>query len=225
MDLTSNRVQVLPVAQRQQDGTPVLTVRERISAFAVLADGTFLVAITPLPGNSQSRSPMRLTRLGPSSATSVPTRGLAALEHVSTLLRTPAGQVLALAERRDGRPPTRIVQIDPQTGLATDHVQLPAATRFVSLAQCPDGQLYASRVESGGKTSLVNLNTGASVQLSFQGEVWNNGLASLVCSATNQLFALGAMRSKWPNGVHRVDTGDGSMTRIADFNVGKLSIT
>jgi hypothetical protein len=223
LDLTSNRLQVLPLAQRHQNGTPVLTVRDRISAFTVLADGTFLVAITPLPGNSQSQSPTRLTRLSPSSSTSVPIRGLAALEDVSTLLRMPDGQVLGLAEKRTGRPPNRIVQIDPQVGSATDQLQLAAGTRFGSLARCPDGQLYASKVESG-VTSLVNLNTGAAVQLSYQGEVWNNGLACLVCSATNQLFALGALRGRWPNGVHLIDARDGSMTRIADFNVGKFAL-
>jgi hypothetical protein len=223
MDVTSHAVQVVPVAQRHQDGTPVLTVSETISAFAALADGTFLVAITPVPGTSQAASPTRLTRLSQTSATSVPARGLTALEHVSTLVGTPAG-VLALAERRNGRPPNRVVQLDPQSGSATDRIQLPAGRRFTTLAQCPDGQLYTSVVGNDGETSLVNLTTGGSVQLSYLGEVWNNGLASLVCSATNQLFALGAMRGKWPNGVHLIDTRDGSLTRIADFDVAKMTL-
>ena len=226
MDPTTNRVQILSVAQMHRDGTPVLFVSETISAFARLTDGTFLLAITPLPGTSQSGRPMRLTRLTQSSAITVPSSGLSALEQAASLLLTSDGRLLGLVGRRNGRPPNRIVQIDPQSASISDYanVQLPAGQRYQSLAQCPDGQLYSTIVENSGATSLVNLNTGSTVPLTFQGDVWNNGLASLVCSASNQLFALGAPRGSWPNGVYVVDAAGGSMIRIGDFDVASLTL-
>ncbi len=80
-----------------------------------------------------------------------------------------------------------------------------------------------------GDTTLVQLDSNQKkpirlAQLKVDGKEWNNGLQSLVCSATDQLLALGAMRYETPNAVYSVDKNSGNMTRLQDFDVAQIAI-
>jgi hypothetical protein len=227
MDLASGGIQSQPVPQVLQDGvSPLLTVTDSITGCCVLSDGTLLVAITPVTASKRASDPTRLVRISGSTATGVTVTGLKQLEQLSSLTATNTGAVLALGYKKNGAPPARVVSIDPQTGAATDYagVHLPGNVTFRTLTLCPNGTLYATAVAGTGDTSLMQLTSNQTQVLTSGGVVWNNGLASLVCAATDQLVALGAPRYKTPNALYAVDPNSGTMSRIRDFNVDKMTL-
>jgi hypothetical protein len=227
LDLATGRVQSLAVAQLLQDGvTPVMRVNETITGCTALADGTVVLAITPLPGSKHAAEPTRLAFLTQSSSTVVAVAGLRPQDQLQHIVSTTGGILLGLVGKRNGTPPTRLVRVDSQTGATTDDpIRLPANMRFAMLAHCSDGQLFTTTVDRDGETSLVHLDTGRTVALKIGGKVWNNGLASLLCSADNELLALGAPRYKTPNAVYAVDRGSGALTWVRDFDVARLTVT
>jgi hypothetical protein len=101
---------------------------------------------------------------------------------------------------------------------------VPGGLRFTALALCPDGTPYAASVDSRGETSLIQLDTGHSQILTSGGDVWNNGLASLVCSGTDQLIGLGAPRYQTPNALYVIDPSTGVMTKVRDFDTATLAL-
>jgi hypothetical protein len=227
MDLASGGIQSQPVPQFLQDGiTPLFTVADSITGCCVLSDGTLLVAITPVLAGTRAGDPTRLVRISGSTATAVTISGLKRLEQLSSLTATNTGAVLALGYKKNGTPPARVISVDPQTGAATDYagVRLPGNLTFRTLTLCPNGVLYATAVARTGDTSLIQLTTNQTQVLTSSGVVWNNGLASLVCAATDQLVALGAPRYKTPNALYAVDPNSGTMNRIRDFNVDQMTL-
>jgi hypothetical protein len=226
LDVATGQVRASQVPQLLQDGTTsVLEVNESIDGCAVLADGTLVLAITPVTGTKHATEPARLTRLSQTTATTVSLSGLKQQEQLSNMAATLAGTLLGLVEKRNGTPPMRLVTIDPQTGSVTDYarVHLPGSSRFTTLTQCPDGRLYSTTVDKNGETSLVQLDTGATQLLTFNGAAWNNGLASLACSPDNQLFALGAPRYQTPNAVYTIDLNSGAMSWAGTFDAAKFA--
>jgi hypothetical protein len=227
MDLASGAVQLQPIPQFLDDGvTPVFTVDDSVTGYSVLPDGTHLIAITPVPGSKGADDPTRLVRVTGSAASRVPVSGLNQQEQLGSLASTSSGPVLALAHKKNGAPPARLVRVDPASGAANDYpgVQVPGNALARTLTVCPNGVVYATATTRSGDTSLVRLDTNQSTLLKSGGVVWNNGLASLVCSPTNELVALGAPRYKGPNGVYTIDPSTGVMTLVREFNVDRLTL-
>jgi hypothetical protein len=227
MDLATGRVQTIPVAQFLQDGTtPVFSVNETFTAWTALADGSLLVAITPVTANKDGSQTTRLARLRPADAKAMPSRGLNRQEQLSGLVVTGAGTLLGLAYKRNGTPSARLVTIDPQTSAVAEYAQVhvPTDRRFTTLAQCPDGRLYSTGVGNAGDTYLVQLDTGKSQLVTLNGEVWNSCFASVTCTPDNQLLALGAPRYKTPNAVYRLDATSGALSPVRDFDVARLTV-
>jgi hypothetical protein len=227
MDLASGGIQSQSLPQVLQDGvTPLFTVTDSITGCCVLSDGTLVVAVTPVSASKRASDPTRLVRISGSTATGATISGLKQLEQLSSLTATNTGSILALGYKKNGTPPARVVSVDPQTGAATDYagVHLPGNVTFRTLTLCPNGVLYATAVARTGDTSLIQLSGNQTQLLTSGGVVWNNGLASLVCAATDQLVALGAPRYKTPNALYGVVTSSGAMTRIRDFNVDAMTL-
>jgi hypothetical protein len=225
MDLATGQIQAVAVPQLLADGlTPVLGAQESITGWAAFADGSLVLATTPLPGSPSAGNLARLTRLTQTSAAAASLTGLARQEQVMSLVATTAGPLLGLAAKRNGTPPVRVVTTDPRTAAVVDYAALPTGQRFTTLAQCADGSLYVTAVGKDGDTHLVKLGTNETHLLTLDGVPWNNGLASLVCSLTNQLLGLGAPRYKTPNALYEIDPRTGAMTWLRDFDVAKVAV-
>ncbi len=224
LDLGTGQVQT-------QTQAGVLQTNEALSGFTTLADGTLVVAITPIRGSENAADPTRLVTLG-SSPKSVNVLGLSKQEKLGSLEGTRDGGILGLVVRKNGTPPVRLVNINPQTGETTDTgILLPTDQLFTTLAQCPDQTVYTVSVaKTDGTNNLVKLDL-ARKQLIFgeklelQGGVLNNGLADLICSGTGQLIAFGAPRYQTPNNLHKVEPTTGVTSLLQPFNAIRVAIS
>ena len=203
---------------------------EELTGFASLTDGTLVLAVTTASTSNRESTPTRLIFLSTPIRT-VTVSGLDKQEKLGSLVRSTDGGFLGLVVRKNGRPPVRLVEIDAQTGAITssNKINLPGNERFNTLAQCPDGKLYSTTVDRQGATSLVLLDLGQKkpttiAQLKLGNIVWNNGLQSLVCSPAGQLFAFGGLRYQTPYALYTVDTSNGNMTKVSDFDVAKVTL-
>ena len=203
---------------------------EELTGFTSLRDGTLVLAVTPVSTSNKDDAPTRLIFLSTPTRT-VTVSGLKKQEKLESLVGTNENGLLGLVVRKNGQPPVTLVEINPQTGAVTssNKINLPGNERFSNLAQCPDGRLYTTTVGKRGETSLVQLDLGEKkpvtvAQLQFEGNVWNNGLQSLVCSSASQLFAFGARRYETPNSLYLVDATNGSMTKLGEFDATKVTI-
>jgi hypothetical protein len=145
-DLATQQVSAVGTRQLLQDGiTPILRSDESITGCAVLGDGTVFLAITPAPGSQKEAQPTRLTKLS-ATATSLALAGLRKDEYVADLLAAANGSLIGIVGRRGGRPPTKLVTIDPSTervgNLSAPNT--PASWTLRGLAQAPNGKMYTT---------------------------------------------------------------------------------
>ncbi|MEH2224079.1 hypothetical protein [Nostoc sp.] len=211
--------------------TPLLEPNEILSGFTSLSDGTLVVAITPVAISRRQATPTRITFLGTPVKTLI-VSGLKPNQQLGSLLGTNDGRLIGLVGKKNGTPPIRLVDINLQTGeiSSISKVKFLDDERVSNLAECPDGILYTSIVGAYGETTLVQLDPNQKKpirlgQLKVNGQAWNNGLQSLVCSTTGQLLAFGAMRYETPNAVFIVDKNSGNMTRLQDFDTTQITRT
>jgi hypothetical protein len=210
--------------------TPLLEPNEILSGFTSLSDGTLVVAITSVTTSRKQAALTRITFLGTPVKTLI-VSGLKQNQQLGSLLGTIDGRLIGLVGKKNGTPPIALVDINLQTGeiSSISKVKFPNDERASNLAECPDGKLYTSLVGFNGDTTLVQLDSNQKRpirlgQLNVNGKAWNNGLQSLVCSATGQLLAFGAMRYETPNAVYSLDKNTGNMTRLQDFDVTQVAV-
>jgi hypothetical protein len=210
--------------------TPLLEPNEILSGFTSLSDGTLVVAITPVTTSRRQATPTRLTFLGTPVKTLI-VSGLKQNQQLGSLLGTIDGRLIGLVGKKNGTPPILLVDINLQTGeiSSISKIKFPNDERVINLAECPDGKLYTSLIGLNGDTTLVQLDSNqkkpiALAQLKVDGKALNNGLQSLVCSATGQLLAFGAMRYETPNVVYSVDKNSGNMTRLQGFDATQITL-
>ena len=204
---------------------PILEFGEQITGFAVLKDGTYVVATTSTT-DKKADQPTRLVILGASPKT-LTISGLKKKETIIDLFTRKDGSLGALVGKRNGTPPISIVSINAQTGQITDKDKLSGNVRVTTISECPDGNLYGISVNRKGETSLVQINKGKdqTTPLSFNAQPWNSGFSGLVCSSSNELFALGARRYESPKYLHAINKSTGVITRIKDFDVARIAIS
>lgn len=102
--------------------------------------------------------------------------------------------------------------------------ELPSDKEYKNVVVCDDGNRYAFLTDFQGDTSLVNITTGKTVQVTFEGAVWNNGFSGLVCAPDNQLYALGGRRYETPKFLHQLDKETGNLKRLAPFDVATIAL-
>ncbi|MEH2002029.1 MAG: hypothetical protein V7L00_25400 [Nostoc sp.] len=209
---------------------PLVESNETLSGFTCLSDGTLVVAITPVSTSRKEAIPTRITFLSSPVKTLI-VSGLKQNQQLGSLLGTNDGRLIGLVGKKNGTPPIRLVDINVETGEMSfiSKVKFPEDERISNLAECPDGKLYTSLVESDGDTILVQLDSNQKDpirlgQLKVNGQAWNNGLQSLICSGTGQLLAFGAMRYQTPNTVYSVDKNSGNMTPLEDFDATQITL-
>lgn len=207
---------------------PILEFGEQLSGFASLRNGTLVVATTSLDTSKRADEPTRLIILS-ASPRIVTVSGLKKQETLISLFARKDGSLGGLVGKRNSTPPFTIVSINPDTGEITDENKLSGNQRVTNVAQCPDGNLYGIAVERKGETSLELIDDKGNKkdqtpQLRFNDQPWNSGFSGLVCSPSNQLFALGARRYETPFYIHTIDKNTGVITRIKDFDVAKFAI-
>jgi hypothetical protein len=230
LDVATGRIQVVATPQTLPDGTALLRTDESLTGFTILADATMVVAISPVTTSQKGGNPTRLTFLS-APAKSIDVSGLLKGEQLEGVIGTKDGGLLGLVMRKDGRSPSKLVDIDPRTGAISlaNRLRLPATARFRALEQCPDGTLYTTSVERQGETDLVRLDLtqrapGTSVRLHANGTDWDNGMQSLACTAAGQLLAFGARRYAFPRALYTVDVASGAMTLLRAFDVAQITI-
>ncbi len=210
--------------------TPLVESNETLSGFTSLSDGTLVVAATPVSIGRKQATPTRITFLSTPVKT-LTVSGLKQNEQLGSLLGTNDGRLIGLVGKKNGTPPITLVDINLQTGeiSSISKIKFPNNERVSNLAQSPDGKLYTSLLGLKGDTTLMQLDSNQKspiklAQLKLNGQAWNNGLQSLVCSATGQLIGFGAMRYETPNAVYSIDKNSGNMTRLQDFDAAQITI-
>ncbi|MEH2261708.1 hypothetical protein [Nostoc sp.] len=214
----------------EDKSTPLLEPNEILSGFTSLTDGTLVVAITPVTTSRRQAALTRITFLGTPVKTLI-VSGLKRNQQLGSLLGTIDGRLIGLVGKKNGTPPIVLVDIDLQTGEISpiSKVKFPNDERVSNLAECPDGKLYTSLLGLNGDTTLVQLDSNQKkpirlAQLKVDDKAWNNGLQSLVCSATGQLLAFGAMRYEILNAIYSVDKSSGNMTRLQNFDTTQITL-
>lgn len=210
--------------------TATLEIGEQLTGFTSLADGTLIMAISPIRGGKKEDSATRLVVLGTSPKT-LAVSGLTKQQLLESLLGLNDGSLIGLVIKRNYTPPVRLVDIYLNTGEIrfTDKVNLPEQERFSNLSQCTNGIIYTTATGQRGETSLVQLALAQGqpiigAQLKFEDTVWNSGLSSLACSPSDQLFALGARRYESPHNLYTVNPSDGVMALLRKWDVSKITI-
>lgn len=102
--------------------------------------------------------------------------------------------------------------------------ELPSDKEYQSPVICADGNRYAFLTDFKGKTSLINITTGKTTPVTFEGAVWENGFNSLICADDNELYALGARRYETPKFMHRVNKKTGNLKRLGGFDVATITV-
>ena len=203
---------------------PLLKPRERLTGLSYLSDGTLVLSSNSTKTDEKSTT---IKFIG-SSSKELTVLGLAA-QTIESLLVTNDGSLLALVGQSNGAPPFKLANIDRNSGqISFLNFTLPADQRFNTLAQCPDGQIYATAIGRLSETSLVNLDPERGelrnlAQLNIKGKLWDNGLRSLACSPAGQLFALGAPRYETNNSVYTIEPHTGEMTLLREFDVNNIA--
>ncbi len=228
LNLGLTGVQRLSAPRVQGGATSTVEFDEAITGLAYLADGTLVAAVTPVKTSNRGNTPTRLKFMS-SSRPDLTVSGLQQHEKLKSLLGTKDGKLLGLVGKKNGTPPYKLVEVNLRTGSFKVRLNLPQNLRFSNLAQCPNGKIYTTSVEGSGATHLVQLDLKSGkpitqVQLKLNNIIWNNGLESLVCSRSNQLIGFGALRYQSPKALHIIDPSNGTMTKLADFNVTKIAM-
>ncbi|MBV6624872.1 MAG: hypothetical protein KI793_18420 [Rivularia sp. (in: Bacteria)] len=102
--------------------------------------------------------------------------------------------------------------------------ELPSDKQYKNVVVCDDGNSYAFLTDFQGDTSLVNITTGKTIPVTFEGKVWNNGFSGFVCAKNNQLYALGGRRYETPKFLHLLDKETGNLKRLAPFDVATITL-
>jgi hypothetical protein len=203
----------------------ILLPGEQLSGFATLKDGTLIIAASGggLSKKDQANANIRLIFLGKSIKT-LPLSGLKDRQELLSLARSQDDSLIGIVSGANGVPPYSLVAVNPKTGEVTVKNQLPDQEQYSNLTECTDGTLYAIATEQSGITSLYQIKEGQKTTLKLEGQPWNSGFIGLVCSASNQLFAVGARRYEFPNYIHLIDGKTGELKRLTAFNVSKIAI-
>jgi hypothetical protein len=203
--------------------SPILQAGEQLSGLVFLKDGRLVVAATNFNGSKKNAQNVRLISLR-EPPTIIAISGLKNNEAIYQLLTLNDGSLAALVGKNNGNGSFRIATINPDTGTITDRNTLPAQKRVTAIAQCPDGIFYGITTEKTGETSLFQVGQEQSKILKFNGSSWNNGFSALVCSSSNQLFALGGLRYESPFYLHLIDKNNGEIQRIEmGFDVATIA--
>jgi hypothetical protein len=224
IDVATKQIQTPQISQTLANGDSILYSGEAITGFAALPNGTLVIAITPTSTSKKETDPTRLAVLGTSSKV-VPIQGLKKQEELGDLAVTNDGGLIGFVYKKNRTPPDRLVDIDPQTGQISDkdRVKIPGDQRLITLTSCPDGTIYAVATRNDGTTNLVKLDQGQKkplvlAQLSLNNQPWNSGLSSLICLG-GQLFAVGAPRYAPSKYLYSINTSNGSLTQLLEFDV------
>lgn len=228
LDLTNDQLQ-----PSVQTGI-TLEANERLSGFTLLADGTFTLATAPT--TAAINGGVNLSRLIFFGASPQPQTvvvfpelpGLAANNTIESLLATQDGNLLSILSLNQGTPPFSLATIDRNNGqVSPSSITLPPDRRFSNLTQCPNGTIYLTSLGRSNSTSLVQLDLQQEQlislpQLTFNNLPLSNDLASLACSASNQLYALSNPTFEG-NSLFTLDASTGVMSLVKSFAVDKIS--
>ncbi|QHG18534.1 hypothetical protein [Nostoc sp. ATCC 53789] len=222
---------------------------ERITAFTVLPDNTFVIAAVAATKKGDFS---RLISITPPKKSGIkPPKGLKIKKNKDKKYSTVEGLLsttikgkqvlLGVISLAEGSPPFELAFIDQNSGqvdssVATGLPYISPKQRLSNLAQSPlDGKIYATSVGGEGSgLSLVQLDlenravvSGRGkiirlVELSFKNKPLENDLASLAFSSSGQLFALADPKYEGTNSLFTVDMKTGAMTLVRKFAVDKI---
>ena len=202
---------------------PILEFGEQLSGFAALSDGRLVALATSLDSSLKAAQPTRLIFLSASPTTQI-VSGLKSNETLLSLQGLKDGSLIGIVGNKNSTPPFRLVSINPVTGEITDQRSLSENQRISNITECLNGNLYAIAVGQKGETNLVQIDRGQTTPLRYNNQPWNSGFSDLVCSPSNQLFALGAGRYELSKYLHTIDENTGLITRLKNFNVARIAI-
>jgi hypothetical protein len=229
LDLETGLLEKIPVG-RTIDAVSTPPVAETIDGFAALPDGTLILATTPLR-SAQVAEPSRLAMVSSSSSQVLPVLGLAKSDMIMSLQSLSADLLLAVVGRNGGARPYRLATIDLTTTRLKmlNNFALSKRERIGALTRGPEGTIYAVVDGQQGDRSLVQLDWQQRriinlVPLQIDQRSLMNGVSSLACAPSGQLFAL-YTPSRYGGGtfVYRIDVATGVMSLVRPFAVTAMT--
>jgi hypothetical protein len=158
---------------------------------------------------------------------------------VESILSLPNNQLLCLLGN-EGIPPFAMTKLDSRTGkILSDNLALPTLPpthRFANLCQDPNGNIFATEIDSEGVPILISVNlqeraiiTGQAkinrlAPLTFEGSPLFNDVKDLNFSSSGQLHALAADKSG-NNALFMVDVKTGQMVLVRNFAAEKFAFS
>lgn len=200
---------------------PILETCERLSGFASI-NGKLIAAASYICTSKKKDKKVRLIDLN--SLETVNILGLKNNEDVYQLIRLTDGSLAALVGKQKGKGFSRIVTIDLYTGQITDRSKIPEQKRVIAIAECPDGTFYGIDTNKLGETSLSKISQQQSKKLKYKNQIFNNGCDGLICTSSNELFALVAFRYEYPKHIDKINQDSGETERIRSFDVAKIAL-
>ncbi len=206
---------------------------EKLNVFTSLADGTLVLAFSPIKGSEKDNNAPRLVFVGERSAKKIlNVSGLKKQDGIESLLGANDGSLYGLVIAKNNLPPVHLVSVNRNSGEIRflEQLILPQSYRFNNLAQCLNGTIYTTTVDELGETGLTRLDLGQGkpvplATLKFNAESWDSGLSDLLCSPAGQLFALGTSRYGDSNNLYTVNPRDGEMTLLREWeHVTKITV-
>jgi hypothetical protein len=159
---------------------------------------------------------------------------------VESILSLPNNQLLCLLGT-EGIPPFAMTTLDSRTGkILSDNLALPALPpthRFANLCQAPNGNIFATEIDSEGIPILIwmNLQEKAIITgkvkinrlapLTFEGSPLFNDVKDLNFSSSGQLYALATDNSGKNNALFAVDIKTGRMELVRNFAAEKFAFS
>lgn len=249
--VTSQEVLTTEIAaqtvQNQQETTEIINKAfvikkpsERVTGFTALSNGTFVVSVSAATRRGDFSRFILFNEDGRTAPRGLKARRIKKKNTVESLLAIQNDQMLSVVSLNQGQPPFELAVINfrsgqVDSGAALGLPDLPLNHRFSNLAQSPDGRIYATAMDSEGVPTLVQLDlqnksaiTGRGklvqlVQLSLNGKLLKNDLASLAFSPSGQLFALADPATEGTNSLFVVDLRTGEMKLLRKFAVDKIA--
>lgn len=202
----------------------VLESGEQIRGAAVDKKG---LVISTNPIADQKQKPKRLISID--KKRNVKTKKVSGLSSDEALDLTQAedGSVTGVVNNERSSAKPTLVNVESESGNVEKKPssdQIASTEEFRIIAKCADGTSYGITTGSQGETSLVGVETGKAIQLTFEGSVWNSGFIDLVCTPTGELYAVGAKRYEYPNYLHKLNKQTGEITRLVPFNVAAITV-
>lgn len=208
----------------------ILEGDDQLTGFTAVSNG-LIVSINPSQSTQKNDYSPILVSLG-SSPTKVTVSGLNKNETLQGIVGNSDGSLYGLVTEDRSHKKAQIVSINPITGKTKklEKIKLSDQQRFNHLATFSNGTFLTTSIDINGFSTLIELAPSTGKE-NDQGKIipaqtnLNNGLSSLACSSSNNIYALGAPRYEFRNSLFQVKEDGTATPLLTDLSVNLITVS